>query len=114
MFEKSGGDISRKNNKGVLDRPWTKRRVLRAISSTLKCQFTGNQEMKRFDYSVRQKLGDPGPIKLRNVFPLISVLSKPLQLLYGTNKSVFGQFFGFPNLSQFAIWQCPTRKLIFV
>ena len=29
------------NNKGVLERPWTKWMVLRAISSTLKCQFTG-------------------------------------------------------------------------
>ncbi len=29
------------NNKGVLERPWTKWKVLRAISSTLKCQFTG-------------------------------------------------------------------------
>ena len=29
------------NNKGVLERPWTKWRVLRAISTTLKCQFTG-------------------------------------------------------------------------
>ena len=29
------------NNKGVLERPGTKWRVLRAISTTLKCQFTG-------------------------------------------------------------------------
>ena len=29
------------NNKGVLERPWTKWRVLDAISTTLKCQFTG-------------------------------------------------------------------------
>ena len=29
------------NNKGVLERPWTKWMVLRAISTTLKCQFTG-------------------------------------------------------------------------
>ena len=29
------------NNKGVLERPGTEWRVLRAISSTLKCQFTG-------------------------------------------------------------------------
>ena len=29
------------NNKGVLERPGTKWMVLRAISSTLKCQFTG-------------------------------------------------------------------------
>ena len=33
-----------KNNKGVLDRPWTKRRVLMAFSSNLKLQFTVNPE----------------------------------------------------------------------
>ena len=44
MFGKSGGEISRKKNKGVLDRPWTKRRVLRAIASTLKFEFTVNPE----------------------------------------------------------------------
>ena len=32
------------NNKGVLDRPWTICKVLRAMSSTLRCQFTGNHE----------------------------------------------------------------------
>ena len=47
----------RNNNKGVLGRPWTKRRVLSAISSTLKFQFTGNHENWRFYYSVRQKIG---------------------------------------------------------
>ena len=34
-------EISKKNNKGVLGRPWTKWRVLRAISSTLKFQSAG-------------------------------------------------------------------------
>ena len=29
------------NNKGVLEIPWTIWRVLEAISTTLKCQFTG-------------------------------------------------------------------------
>ncbi len=33
--------------------------------------------------SVRQKIGDPGPIKLRTIFPHTSVLSKPPQLPYG-------------------------------
>ena len=77
------------NNKGVLDRPWTIWKVLKAISSTLKCEFTGNYEMKRFDYLVRQNIGDPGSIKLRKVFPLIAVLPKPPQLPYGVNKSDF-------------------------
>ena len=27
------------NNKGVLETPWTKLRILKAISNTLKCQF---------------------------------------------------------------------------
>ena len=33
-----------KKNKGVLDRPWAKRMVLMAISSTLKFQFAVNPE----------------------------------------------------------------------
>ena len=36
------------NNKGVLDRPWTIWKVLTAISSTLKCQFTENHENEKF------------------------------------------------------------------
>ena len=32
------------NNKGVLDGPWTIWKVLKAISSPLKCQFTGKHE----------------------------------------------------------------------
>ena len=36
--------------------------------------------MKRFDYSVRQKIGDPGSIKMRKVFPLIVDLSKPFSI----------------------------------
>ena len=35
------------NNKGVLDRPWTIWKVLRAISCTLKCQLTGNHEFEK-------------------------------------------------------------------
>ena len=36
---------------------------------------------------MRQKIGDPGPIKLHTNFPHTSVLSKSLQLPYGVNKS---------------------------
>ena len=71
------------NEKGVLDSPWIKRRILRAISSTLKFQFTANPESQRFDYSV---IGDTGPIKLRTIF---SVLSKPPQLPYGVKQISF-------------------------
>ena len=44
MFGKSGGEITRKKKRGVLDRPWTKWRVLRVNSSTLKFEFTENPE----------------------------------------------------------------------
>ena len=37
-------NMGQTNNKSVLYRPWTKRRVLRAISSTLKFQVTVNPE----------------------------------------------------------------------
>ena len=40
ISEEYVGEISRNNNKGVLERPWTKWRLLKAISSTVKCQFT--------------------------------------------------------------------------
>ena len=43
MVERSRG----KDNKGVLDRPWTIWRVLKAISNTSKCQFTGNHELEK-------------------------------------------------------------------
>ena len=38
------------NNKGVLERPWTIWRVLEAISTTLKCQFTG--KCRKVDFSM--------------------------------------------------------------
>ena len=44
--------------------------------------------MKRFDYLVTQNIGDPGSIKMRTVFPLISVLSKSPQLQYGVKKQL--------------------------
>ena len=44
-------------------------------------------KMKRFGYLVRQNIGDPGSIKLRNVFSLISVMPKLLQLPYGIKKT---------------------------
>ena len=79
------------DNKGVLDRPWTKWRVLRATSSTLKCQFTGNHEFEKI-----QNIGDPGSIKLRNVFPLISVLPKIFSIaIWGNNNWFLDQFLRF-------------------
>ena len=51
--------------------------------------YQKNMKMKRFDNSVRQNIGDPGSIKMRNVFPLNSVLSKLSQLPYGVKKTSF-------------------------
>ena len=42
-----------KNNEGVLEKPGTKWKVLRAISSTLKCQFQENVEKLTFRCHVR-------------------------------------------------------------
>ena len=39
-----------KNNEGVLERPGTKWKVLMAISSTLKCQFSG--KCRKVDFSM--------------------------------------------------------------
>ena len=55
--------------------------------------------LKRFDYSVRQKIGDPGSISVRNVFPLISVVPKPPQLQYGAKNKCLDKFFGYSVFS---------------
>ena len=47
MFGNLGVRYRGKNHKGVLDRPWTKWKVLRAISGTLTCQFTGKHENEK-------------------------------------------------------------------
>ena len=49
----------------------------------------------RFRNSVRPDWPAPGPIKLRVVFPLTSVLSKPPQLPHGAKYFVLDQFFVF-------------------
>ena len=88
MFGETADGIARKTTKGVLDRPWTKWRVFNATSSTLKFQITINPESWRFDYSVRQKIGDLGPIKLRTIFPH-TYCQNPHQLQYEATKSSF-------------------------
>ena len=50
MFETYVGEISRKINEGVLERPGTKWKVSRAISSTLKCQFI--RKCRKVDFSM--------------------------------------------------------------
>jgi len=54
-FWKYCDDISRKNNKGVLDRPWTIWKVWKAISSTLKFQSTGKCSKMDFLMSSKTK-----------------------------------------------------------
>ena len=65
------------SNKGVLDRPWTKWMVLRAISSTLKFQFTENHENR-----LARRLVRPDPAKVREKSFVCSVRSSrtPLDL----------------------------------
>ena len=50
-------------NKGVLDRPWTIWKVVRAISSTLKCQFTENHETAKILLFGEKEHGRPGVYK---------------------------------------------------
>ena len=47
IMEKRLVGYRRINNKGVLDRPWTIWRVLKAFPSTLKLKFTVNHENKK-------------------------------------------------------------------
>ena len=42
-----------------------------------------HHEILLFDYSVRQKIEDPGSISTQNIFPLTPVVPKPPQLPYG-------------------------------
>ena len=42
-------------------------------------------------YSVRQKVGDPGSISIRNMFPLISVTPKPPESQYGATYFVLAE-----------------------
>ena len=44
--------------------------------------------MERFDYLVKQNIRDPGSIKLRTIFPLISGLPKLSQLQCGIKKAL--------------------------
>ena len=79
------------NNKGVPERPGTKWKVLKTISSTLKFQECQKHETLLFHYSVRQKIGDPGPISMQNMFPLLSVTPKRPELPYGAKYYFFAE-----------------------
>ena len=51
-----------------------------------------NHEQILFDYSVRQKIGDPGSISTQNMFPLTPIVPKPPQLPYGAKYFVLASF----------------------
>ena len=85
------------NNTGVLGRPWTIWKVLRAISSTLKCQFTEhheNEKIRLFGETEHRRPG-PGYIKMQNVFPLICLVKTPSIAIWGQKimKIMKTQFF---------------------
>ena len=52
------------NNKDVLDRPWTIWRVLKAISSKLKCQFTEKHENAKLWLFGEKEHRRPGAYKV--------------------------------------------------
>ena len=69
-----------------------------------------NHENIRFRNSVRPDLAAPGPRKLRVVFPVISVLSKPPQLPYGAKYCFWGGGVGWAGLILTMLVGC--RKLL--
>ena len=96
------------NNKGVLDRPWTIWKVLMAISSTLKCQFTENHENEKIWLFGETEHRRPGVyFDAQYVSAHFCLVKTPSIAIWG-NKSVVGQVFRFFQFSQFAIRQCPT------
>ena len=68
IFEKLVVRYRGKNNKGVLDRPWTIWKVLKAISSTLKCQFTENHENAKIWLFGETEHRRPGVYKVAHHF----------------------------------------------
>ena len=66
-------EISTENNKGVMGRPWTKRRVLRTISNTLKFPNVETVEFGRFGIinPVQNRL-----VSIRTVFRSLQTIKK--------------------------------------
>ena len=77
------------NNKGVLERPWTKWRVLRAISSTLKCQFTGKLFKVDFLMPCKTKSCHSSREKLRMLRALLPDTPRPPQFQPELQKNSF-------------------------
>ena len=76
------------NNKGVLDRPWTIWKVLRAISSTLKCQFTLNHELEKIWLFGETKHRRPGLYKVaQSVSAHFCLVKTPSIAIWGQKTS---------------------------
>jgi hypothetical protein len=65
------------NNKGVLKRPGTKWKVLNAISTTLKCQFTGKCRTVDFSMPCKTKSREHLLCCLRTVRAVTLDTSRP-------------------------------------
>ena len=77
------------NNKGVLDRPWTIWKVLRAISSTLKCQFTVNHENEKIWLFGETEHRRPGAQKVAHHFSAHFCLVKTPSIAIWCQKTFF-------------------------
>ena len=60
--------------------------MMKGLSKNVK-----NHEILLFDYSVRQKIGDPGSISTQNMNPLHSVTPKRPELPYGAKYFVLAE-----------------------
>ena len=83
------------NDKGVLERPWTKRRVLRAISSTLKFQFTVKCRKVDFLTSSKTRSCESSREKFRMVRALLPDTPRPPQFQPELQFSHFLPYFRF-------------------
>ena len=94
------------NNKGVLERPWTKWRVLRAISSTLKFQFTVKCWKVDFLMPGKTKSWQSAREKLRMLRALPPDTPRPAQFQPELWKKQFLWTTPFSVFSRFVFCQC--------
>ena len=106
ICEKSGGEISRNNNKGVLYRPWTKRMVLMAISSTLKFQFTGNHENEKIRLFGETEHRRPGVYKVaQGVSAQFCLAKTPSVAIWGQQIQFVMSPYFFPGSLLVHLWE---------
>ena len=63
-------------------------------------------------YPVRQKIGEPGSISIRNVFPLHPVTSKPLESPYGAKYFFWAENQLFQFFALLAPYRGPIEALL--